>query len=889
MRNFRPTLLLLACTGGAWGAAQDAAEFETPHVRFRISTPAGRWEVLDKNAGVTWRSTPWHPRFGDVTLQAAGRPKRLPLERPDVRRVGDGLEASFRPSPDVKIVVRISPKADGRTLEFSWSAPEGTGVESLRLLEDALWTTSDEKGYALVPVREGLLVPADSGKTFTHRFDTSAYEGCHMQMIGVVKAGAAALVTWDDLYVAADLRSARGAPDLPADLQVLSTSMELRKTASSLHVRFLGRGDAVSIARAYRETAKERGLRVTLAEKEKTHPSGTKLEGAINFKLWSTLSRKMSEDSTKEESVRVHWTFDQAARIAEHLHRDLQLEKVFFIMGGWVRRGYDNQHPDILPAAPECGGNDGFADGARRIRAQGYLLGLHDNYQDMYRDAPSWDESFLMKCPDGSLAKGGRWAGGRAWLTCSKKAVELARRPQNLPAVRALTSADACFIDTTTAAGLCECSDPAHPLTRADDLKWKLEISRYAREVFGLFGSECGREWAVPDYDFFEGLTGVSGRHYHDVKLAEKLGAAVVPLFEMVYRDCIALYGKYGYDVQAAAEYVLHHLAIGRPLHYHSVPDGLYWEAPPPPGGSEPLAVRPPSAEVTPDGPRRFKIAYRWKVGKPIVGDWRVLVHFTDPQGAIRFQNDHVPDPPTSQWKTGDVALGPFAVGLPEGLSGPFDVRVGLFREEAGRARLAGKDDGERRHVIGRIVAGPAGVAFEPAPAAPAPAGDPGLFARADRGWAAGFHPLDRFVKNTYEILSPLHASTARVPLSAHAFLTPDRKVQRSVFGEGEGATEVVVNAGAADWRHASRTGGEAVLPPFGFLVESPNFVAFHARAWDGMKYEDPPLFTLTSLDGQPLGKSKRVRIYHGFGDDRVRAAGGERRVPREAVVQPGP
>jgi hypothetical protein len=875
-------LVLALASAGPSAAQEERIEFETAHLRFRLAPATGAYEIVDKDGGVTWRSTPYHARFGEATVLVGGKPKRLPLERPEARRAGDGVEAAFLPAPQARVLVRVRPLPDGRTLEFSW---EGAAVESLRLLEDALWITSEDKGCAVVPVREGLLVPADSGKTFTHRFDTSAYEGCHMQMIGLVKGGATALVTWDDLYVAMDLRSARNAPDL-GERQVLSLSAELRKTASSLRVKFLGRGDYVSIARAYRETAKERRLWVPLEEKAKANPARAKLDGAVNYKLWSTLSRQMSEDSAREESVKVNWTFGQAAEVAEHLRRDLGLEKVFFLMGGWIRRGYDNQHPDILPAAPECGGDAAFADGSRRIRALGYLLGLHDNYQDIYRDSPSWDERTIMKKPDGSLARGGKWAGGRAYLTCSRKAVELARRPQNLPAVRALTSADAYFIDTTTAAGLCECFDPDHPLTRADDLKWKLEISRYAREVFGIFGSECGREWAVPDYDFFEGLTGVSGRYTHDAGLVRKLDAAVVPLFEMVYRDCIALYGKYGYDVQNAAEYVLHHLAIGRPLHYHNIPSGLYWKNPPPEGGA-PLALRPAVADFKPEGPRGFRITYRWEVGKPPAADWLVFVHFTDPQGAIRFQNDHAPDPPASRWKAGRVDLGPFSVKVPEGLTGTFDVRAGLHREDSGRARLRGKDDGERRCVLGKVTVGREGVAFAPAAEEPLPAGDPGLYARADGGWAEGMHPLDRFVKNTYEILSPLHAATARVPMTAHAFLTPDRRVQRSVFGGGEGALEVVVNAGPADYRHRSKTGGEVVLPPFGFLVESPGFAAFHARAWDGLSYDDPPLFTLTSLDGQPLARSKKVRVYHGFGDDRVRAAGDVRRVAKEEVVRP--
>src|SRR4029077_18710515 len=200
------------------------------------------------------------------------------------------------------------------------------------------------------------------------------------------------------------------------------------------------------------------------------------------------------------------------------------LGRVLFTIGGWIRRGYDNQHPDILPAAPECGGDQAFADCARRVMNQGYLFCLHDNYQDIYRDSPSWNERFIMKTRDGKLARGGHWAGGMAFLTCSKMALELAERPQNLPAVKKLSNANAYFIDTTYAAGLQECFDPAHPLTRRDDLKWKQALSDYSRDVFGVFGSECGREWAIPHSDFFEGLTGVSGHDYHDAKLPEKLG-----------------------------------------------------------------------------------------------------------------------------------------------------------------------------------------------------------------------------------------------------------------------------------------------------------------------------------------------------------------------------
>jgi hypothetical protein len=110
--------------------------------------------------------------------------------------------------------------------------------------------------------------------------------------------------------------------------------------------------------------------------------------------------------------------------------------------------------------------------------------------------------------------------------------------------------------------------------------------------------------------------------------------------------------------------------------------------------------------------------------------------------------------------------------------------------------------------------------------------------------------------------------------------------VQRAVFGEGDNQVVAVVNAGDARYTVKSRWGGACVLPPGGFLIEGPTFVAFYALTWNGLRYVDAPLFTLRSTDGKPLEHSHRVRVFHGFGDPRVRLAGKVRTVAREEVVQ---
>ena len=872
-------------TGPAGAVGLDAGG-----VRLSVSPETGAYEIADAAGGVTWRSNPHQMRFGQVRMTVDGKPRDLDLGRCDVKKKdASALELTFRPvreRQDQWVRVTVARADGGNALDVFWDAADPAAVERFRLLDDALWTTDAEGGYVAVPVREGLIVPAEGARKVTHTFDTYAYEGCHMAMVGVVKNGAAALVTWDDPYTAAEVRKVTGKAGDVKDRPVLSLSLVLRKSARRVRVSFLGKGDYVTIAKAYRAVAREKGWLVTWDEKLKGHPDRAKYFGAVNYKLWSMLTRRMNEESTKEESVKVNWTFDEAARIAEHLKRDLRLDRVLFIMGGWIHRGYDNQHPDILPAAPECGGSEAFAACCRRIRRLGYVLSLHDNYQDIYRDSPSWDETYVMRRAGGDLAKGGRWAGGRAYLTNSKMALELAKRPQNLPAVKKLTDADSYFIDTTYAAGLQEDLSKAHPLTRLDDMKWKQAISDYARNLFGSFGSECGREWAIPHADFFEGLTGVSGRHYHSAALLKKLGAVPVPLFEIVYRDCIAMYGKYGYDIYASAPYVLHHVSIGRPLHYHSIPPHLYWKGWT--GKSEPEAVAPKAAEVTVKKGRRFDITYHWQVEKPLRGNWFIFVHFTDPAGReIRFQNDHPPKPPFSAWPTGDHVDGPHPVTVPPGMEGTFDVRVGFYsRPSLGRVSLLGESDNERRYVVGRLRVAGEKITFTPVtPKRRGAGGDPALFTRADGGWAEGMHPMDIYVKNTYEVLSPLNEITSRMQMTGHEFLTADRKVIRTVFGRGAEAVTCTVNMGQAEYRVRSKTGGDVVLPPLGFLVRGPTFVAFCASASGGLTYDDPPLFAVRSLDSEPIGTSGKVRIWHGFGDPRIRLGNKVHTVAKEATV----
>ncbi len=693
-----------------------------------VDEETGAWMLLDRRSGERW------PSEG---MAGAGN---APWLQGGLTR-GQSEENSVRVTGKDGGAVVFTLVDGGSAMELCYEKP---GNETIRALRDALAITED--GYAIVPSREGLLIPAQSDKGFKRAFGTSEYEGCHMNMLGFVKGGSALIATWDDAYIFPEIERmvSRGSK--------LTTTFELRGSAKSVRLMPLGKGDWNTIAREYRKVAEGRGLAVTLKKKIRRDPHVERMLGASNAKLWTCLARRMNEESTAEESVKVRWTFDEAARIAEHLRNDLKIERCLFMVGGWTEGGYDVRHPDNLPANPECGGNEALADAVERIQKLGYVGCLHDNVQDMYRDAKSWNPGYIEKKPDGSPIVGGRWNGGRAYMVCAPKQLELAQRVQNLGAIRELFKPWSYFIDTTYAVGPRECFDPAHPIGRNDDIAWKIRLSDYSRNVFGIFGSECGREWALPHSDFFEGLVGVSGRYYHQLK-PEELDAQVIPFFEMVYHDCQVCYGKYGYQAEEAAKYVAHHVLCARPLHYHSFPDHLYWQA----------------------GPR------------------------------------------------------------------------------------------ERRDQNARSA-----------------------YTRSDNGWAEGLHPHDVFLKNTHEVLGPLHHVTAHDRLTAFEYLTEDRNVGRATYGEGKEAMKVTVNFGQTPAEVTSETGGRTVLPPWGFVVESPRFIAFHARFWNGQDYGDGAMFTLRPTDNKPLADSGSIRVFHAFGPAMLFWQGKDYAVTREKVVKTG-
>tara|TARA_B100000809_G_scaffold131557_1_gene129311 strand:- start:7079 stop:9358 length:2280 start_codon:yes stop_codon:yes gene_type:complete len=166
----------------------------------------------------------------------------------------------------------------------------------------------------------------------------------------------------------------------------------------------------------------------------------------------------------------------------------------------------------------------------------------------------------------------------------------------------------------------------------------------------------------------------------------------------------------------------------------------------------------------------------------------------------------------------------------------------------------------------------PPGLYFEKPEETPSPgsAQNPSsLFAR-EGGWSQGrkLTPHDIFIKNTYEVASWLAPLCARNQLTSHRFLTPDGSVQESFFSAD---LRVLVNFGKKPWRDEL---AKVVLPPYGFYIRHPFFLAFCALEVDGLVYDQPAFFTVRSLEGKMYLRAEQVRIYQGMEPGKISLGG---------------
>lgn len=323
----------------------------------------------------------------------------------------------------------------------------------------------------------------------------------------------------------------------------------------------------IGMAARYKEYAKASGRYVTLQEKIRQNPEYAKIIGAPDVKIYCYTNRldnpylKAWSEPVLNGYTKVNTTFEQVIEIAGEM-KDMGVEKCMILLGGWNRMGYDREHVDMWPPAENAGGIDGLKAACEAVKEKGYLFALHDNYDDFYPDAPSYDESYILRDADGSIHLGGVWDGGLCHIICPVRRKELLER--NLGLIQASIPLNGYYFDVLTSTSHYECYDERHPATRKEDLKYRFEMLKYLRENGLVVGGERGTDWAIPGLAFCEGLSGGGTGYHYGISYQEGL---TIPLFYLVYRECVVGYWQHGtpYGREDHANHVLLDLLQGQP------------------------------------------------------------------------------------------------------------------------------------------------------------------------------------------------------------------------------------------------------------------------------------------------------------------------------------
>ncbi len=72
------------------------------------------------------------------------------------------------------------------------------------------------------------------------------------------------------------------------------------------------------------------------------------------------------------------------------------------IIHNWQNQGYDNALPETYSANPDLGGSAGIEGAITQGKADGCLMGVHENYVDYYPNYPSFNPSAVALNSDGS-------------------------------------------------------------------------------------------------------------------------------------------------------------------------------------------------------------------------------------------------------------------------------------------------------------------------------------------------------------------------------------------------------------------------------------------------------------------------------------------------------
>lgn len=402
------------------------------------------------------------------------------------------------------------------------------------------FSENSDKWYSVLNVLQGLILP----NNWPNEVRKIVFDGqmcstaAYMPWWGQVKPGAGYIAIcrepWDAAY---EIDHPAGGPYSNVAIKWLPSLGHI-SYKRTLRFTFLEDCDYNDLCKVYRLYVKETGLFVSLAEKAARNNLVDKLIGSAivhtGIKTHVTPESRYynKEDVSKNDKL---IPFKVRTEQIKKL-KATGLQKVYLHLDGWGDPGYDNKHPDYLPACIEAGGWEGMRELSDTMKDFNYMFGIHDQYRDYYFDAPTFDENFAMRNVDGTIPDFARWAGGRQSYLCASQAPFYVKRNFEELFKQGI-HLEGTYLDVFTCNELDECIHPWHRMTRKECFEYRKACFDYLLSRGILPSSEEVVDWSMQSLVF---------AHYapYDFMLAAKDSprkGIPVPLFNLVYHDCVIL------------------------------------------------------------------------------------------------------------------------------------------------------------------------------------------------------------------------------------------------------------------------------------------------------------------------------------------------------------
>ena len=423
---------------------------------------------------------------------------------------------------------------------FEWIPIEegSTNVDYIHWPGEFEFSKDRPDWYTLLPKQQGLLIP-NNWKTefkpdgFNGRFGTAS---AYLPFFSQIKEGegyiAISLTPWNMGYYAMHPENG-GYTSVGFRLENSLGKMDYRRI---MRYSFLTSCDYNDICKLYRDFAIETGKLKTLEEKTVRAPSINNLIGcAFVHKGIKTCVQPDSDffDAAAPDKNNHLTSFKKRADEMREL-KSLGVDKLYLHLDGWAEPGYDNNHPDYLPACAEAGGWEGMKELSDTMKELGFMFGIHDQYRDFYKKAKSYSDDLACMSPDRSIYTHKRWAGGPQSYLCTTQAPYYVKRNFTEIAKHNI-HLDCAYLDVFTCNEGDECANPHHRMTRCDSYRYRNKCFDHLLSKNILPSSEEVNDWAIKSLVFC---------HYapYDFML-EKPGSPKkgipVPLFNLVYHDCV--------------------------------------------------------------------------------------------------------------------------------------------------------------------------------------------------------------------------------------------------------------------------------------------------------------------------------------------------------------